>query len=748
MSYNKKIWAIALALIMLLGMMPSVSYANDVGLGSGFSLSPSGNMDLNGADIRIFNGHSYFVVDQVVTPLEAELRCTQMGGHLVTVTSQEESDFLKKLFDEKKGEGYTLGGTDRAVEGVWTWMTGEPWGFTDWNSPPEPNDGLGRGEDYVYAGRHVGWKWIDYFGGYDGNTAKHAYVCEWDIPIEGAKKDPGSQDDNKPKDIASIMLANKWQQKDSNRYIYVFQVNGTQVKAKYYTPDGKYRGEYEGNIIANGCSGYWKKKDGSTEGIGPKNFIYENGVFLVAAFDSGGNPLYETELVPYNGNVGGGAGPAPTGQNMLKNPSFEEGLQYWVNPAGDWVTAPDVTGSKDHKAVHGKNLIWAEKSNAKDTYVYQDVSLNGLSVGQELKLSVQTANWPQSPMDRSKIVLNYLDASGRSLKTYIAENEKDSWYKLAVKGAVPSGAATVRVELWAISRAGTSVDAYYDDIVLTVGSITNNNNNDNNNNNNTNNNNNNNNNATPTPNNAVSVPVIDGKGKATTSVFNGVTGVTVNFKKLGVIGYRLFRSTYPNDLGISVTDFYITSNQFTDVNVEPGTTYYYTLKEVLAEADPLFDKREELGDVIATWTVKTAGSIGQNFEDSTKTRHFIMLKIDEPTMSVDGIAQEVDPGRGTKPIVVRGRTMVPIRAIVESMGGTVGWKSSNKEVSLGVNGIDVRMWVDKKELSKNNSKSQIDVPPSVIKGRTFVPLRFGAENLNCQVDWINSTKSIVIVWSE
>lgn len=251
----------------------------------------------------------------------------------------------------------------------------------------------------------------------------------------------------------------------------------------------------------------------------------------------------------------------------------------------------------------------------------------------------------------------------------------------------------------------------------------------------------------PEPDNAIPVQITGGTARDTTKPFNGVTGVTVIFERTNVIGYRLYRSEIQGQLGISVTDFYITSENFTDVNVEPNTTYYYTLKEVLAEARPLEGVREREGKTLATWTVKTSGDIGKTFTPG-KTRKFIMLKIDDPMMSVNGISEEVDPGRGTTPIVERSRTMVPIRAIVEAMGGTAGWNQDDFQVMLGANGNNVNMWIDKKEFKINGADSKLDVPPFLRNQRTFVPIRFSAENLNCQVDWINSTKSIVIVWEE
>ena len=424
------------------------------------------------------------------------------------------------------------------------------------------------------------------------------------------------------------------------------------------------------------------------------------------------------------------------GENLLQNPSFESGLSGWAGWAemdNAWAAGPSG-GFSNLSAVHGEFLMWAKSGREKDIYVYQDAALNGHNPGEVLELSAQTNNGSPFPPDSSKIVLKFLDAAGNVLKEYSQQGTDGKWARYTVSGPIPGGAVKARAELWALARG----DVYYDDVSLKVlggtSPVINNQNSLSS--------------TAPTPDNAVPVTVTGGKNQATTSVFNGVTGVTVSFRTSGVIGYRLYRSESADSLGISVTDFYITANNFTDVNVEPNTTYYYTLKEVLAEADPLNGKREQIGDVLATWTVKTAGTVGHGFADTSKTRHFIMLKIDDPKMSVDGEAKEVDPGRGTAPIILRGRTMVPIRSIVEAMGGNVGWEQGSREVSLKVSSIDVRMWVDKNELTKNSTKSKIDVAPSIINNRTFVPLRFGTENLDCQVDWINSTKSIVIVWSE
>jgi len=221
-------------------------------------------------------------------------------------------------------------------------------------------------------------------------------------------------------------------------------------------------------------------------------------------------------------------------------------------------------------------------------------------------------------------------------------------------------------------------------------------------------------------------------------------GIRILWQPATGLGYRIFRSTEMNQLGISVSDFYITGDSYADVNVRPNTTYHYTVKPVLAEANPLEGIEEKLGDAIANYTVKTKADL----QATTKSKNFIMLKVNSPNMSINGMTQEVDPGRGTAPIIISSRTMVPIRAIVEAMGGTIEWEGTERKITIKARNNTVDMWVDKTDLVINGETTSMDVAPVIQNGRTFVPVRFAAENLNCNVDWINSTQEAVIVYED
>jgi hypothetical protein len=60
----------------------------------------------------------------------------------------------------------------------------------------------------------------------------------------------------------------------------------------------------------------------------------------------------------------------------------------------------------------------------------------------------------------------------------------------------------------------------------------------------------------------------------------------------------------------------------------------------------------------------------------------IVLVINNKYMTVNGTKKEIDPGRDAVPVIVKGRTLVPIRAIIEEMGGTVDSSATDKKVTI------------------------------------------------------------------
>ena len=106
---------------------------------------------------------------------EARLDAEARGGHLATITQWEEQEAIYTL---TQGSIYWLGATDREQEGVWEWVTGEPFEFTYWNTG-EPNNWFDEHthEDYLHI--LANGKWNDYWvDGYRSTWDVLGYVLE------------------------------------------------------------------------------------------------------------------------------------------------------------------------------------------------------------------------------------------------------------------------------------------------------------------------------------------------------------------------------------------------------------------------------------------------------------------------------------------------------------------------------------------------------------------------------------------
>lgn len=91
----------------------------------------------------------------------------------------------------------------------------------------------------------------------------------------------------------------------------------------------------------------------------------------------------------------------------------------------------------------------------------------------------------------------------------------------------------------------------------------------------------------------------------------------------------------------------------------------------------------------------------------------------------------------TAPVIRNDRTLVPIRIVTETLGGKVDWNGVTKEVTLHIDGKEIKMTVGK-------TLEKYGVAPVIIDGRTFVPVRFVADELGATVAWDNATKTVTI----
>jgi uncharacterized repeat protein (TIGR02543 family) len=130
-------------------------------------------------------------------------------------------------------------------------------------------------------------------------------------------------------------------------------------------------------------------------------------------------------------------------------------------------------------------------------------------------------------------------------------------------------------------------------------------------------------------------------------------------------------------------------------------------------------------------------------------RHTMVLTIDIKTMTVDGAKVTLDAPAA----LVEDRTLVPLRAVVEHLGGTISWNAKTRQATLKARGITISLTIGKSTALVNGKSLAIDpknskVLPILSSGRTMLPLRFVAENLGLQVAWDAKTKAVTLSWGD
>ncbi len=115
-------------------------------------------------------------------------------------------------------------------------------------------------------------------------------------------------------------------------------------------------------------------------------------------------------------------------------------------------------------------------------------------------------------------------------------------------------------------------------------------------------------------------------------------------------------------------------------------------------------------------------------------------KSSEIKVTLDGELVEFDQ----PPVSVNGRTLVPIRAVMEKMGGTVNWHGETNTTEIRFDGNRMQLVLDSATAFYNGDAYKLDVPPQAINNRTLMPLRFVAEKFGFYVGWDDATRTVII----
>jgi hypothetical protein len=126
----------------------------------------------------------------------------------------------------------------------------------------------------------------------------------------------------------------------------------------------------------------------------------------------------------------------------------------------------------------------------------------------------------------------------------------------------------------------------------------------------------------------------------------------------------------------------------------------------------------------------------------------IVLQAYSPAMTVNGVNVIIDSAGGAVPIIKDGRILLPIRAIVENIGGTVGWDVSTQEMTIQVENRIIKLGIGQTTADVDGNSVPVDVAPQVINGVILMPLRFIADNLDAAVQWDEASQTVTLVYKQ
>lgn len=222
-----------------------------------------------------------------------------------------------------------------------------------------------------------------------------------------------------------------------------------------------------------------------------------------------------------------------------------------------------------------------------------------------------------------------------------------------------------------------------------------------------------------------------------------------HYKSL-VTAPHFVQNTYSNDNCVSYSSCEYGFE--TDQTVNEFSVYTYDYKSSYKSVSYFID------GVQVGWSDTLPYSCSVDFKNYTPGQHTMTVKMYSDTGAsaeknvtfnvTENIKIIIDGEQLTNldqpPVSVSGRTMVPVRAILEKLGATVEWDSVTQTVTAAKGDVVLKFVIGNKTVTKNETPYTYDVSAKIINGRTCIPARAASELLDMNVDWDGSTRTVYI----
>ncbi len=163
-------------------------------------------------------------------------------------------------------------------------------------------------------------------------------------------------------------------------------------------------------------------------------------------------------------------------------------------------------------------------------------------------------------------------------------------------------------------------------------------------------------------------------------------------------------------------------------------------KIIEATGEEWMAERENAVDYVENWPYESYGD--KLYVERVMAYYKPIMTYKGAKVRVNG---ELVHFKNQYPIIEDERTLIPVRGLFEKLGAKVSWNEKKYEVTISYKGTTILIPIGENYTYVNGKQEPLDVYARLVNGRTMIPLRFVMDNLGFEVEWEEDSRTVNVI---